>query len=601
MLRTHLAGSLRSEHAGQTVTLTGWVARRRDHGGVIFIDLRDASGVAQAVFREGEPAQQSHRLRAEFCVRITGIVELRPEGNENAELPTGSIEVNVTELEVLNESAPLPFQLDEQPGEEVRLKHRYLDLRREGPAHAIRLRSKANAAARSVLAGHEFVEVETPTMTRSTPEGARDFLVPARLQPGSFYALPQSPQLFKQLLMVGGIERYYQIARCYRDEDFRADRQPEFTQLDVEMSFVRQEDVIVLAEEILSALWKLIGHEIPTPIQHMTYAEAMRRFGSDKPDLRFGVEITECADYFVDTPFRVFQAPYVGAVVMPGGASQPRRQLDAWQEWAKQRGAKGLAYILVGEDGTLAGPVAKNLSEAEREGLAKHVGAEPGDCVFFAAGEPKAQRALLGAARGEIARKVGLIDENAWAFVWIVDAPLFEPAAEATASGDVALGHSAWTAVHHAFTSPKPESVDTFDTDPGSALAYAYDIVCNGNEIGGGSIRIHRRDVQERVFQVMGISPAEAEEKFGFLLDAFAFGAPPHGGIAFGWDRIVALLAGLDSIREVIAFPKTGGGVDPLTDAPAPITPQQRRESGIDAKPTPKGADAKVAAAPPEK
>lgn len=585
MLRTHLAGSLRSEQAGQTVTLTGWVARRRDHGGVIFIDLRDASGVAQAVFREGESAEQAHRLRVEYCVRVTGTVEPRPSGNENPELPTGAIEVNVTELEVLNESAPLPFQLDEQPGEEARLKHRYLDLRREGPAHAIRLRSKVNAAAREVLAHHEFVEVETPTLTRSTPEGARDFLVPARLQPGSFYALPQSPQLFKQLLMVGGIERYYQIARCYRDEDFRADRQPEFTQLDIEMSFVRQEDVILLAEEILVALWKLVGYEIRTPIPHMTYAEAMRRFGSDKPDLRFGVEITECTDYFKDTPFRVFQAPYVGAVVMPGGASQPRRQLDAWQEWAKQRGAKGLAYILVNEDGTLGGPVAKNLSEAEREGLAKHVGAVPGDCVFFAAGAPKAQRALLGAARVEIARKVGLIDEDAWSFVWIVDAPLFEPTVEATASGDVAVGHSAWTAVHHAFTSPKPESLDTFDTDPGSALAYAYDIVCNGNEIGGGSIRIHRRDVQERVFEVMGITHEEAQEKFGFLLDAFAFGAPPHGGIAFGWDRVTALLAGEDSIREVIAFPKTGGGVDPLTDAPAPITAQQRKEAGLDVKP----------------
>ncbi|WP_067493834.1 aspartate--tRNA ligase [Nocardia ignorata] len=597
MLRTHLAGSLRSEHAGQTVTLTGWVARRRDHGGVIFIDLRDASGVAQAVFREGEAAEQAHKLRAEYCVQITGVVEQRPDGNENPELPTGQIEVDVRELVVLNESAPLPFQLDETPGDEARLKYRYLDLRREGPGHAIRLRSKVNAAAREVLGAHEFIEVETPTLTRSTPEGARDFLVPARLQPGSFYALPQSPQLFKQLLMVGGIERYYQIARCYRDEDFRADRQPEFTQLDIEMSFVRQEDVILLAEDILTALWKLVGHDIVTPIPHMTYAEAMRRFGSDKPDLRFGIEITECTDYFKETPFRVFQAEYVGAVVMPGGASQPRRQLDAWQEWAKQRGAKGLAYILINEDGTLGGPVAKNLSDAEREGLAKHVGAEPGDCVFFAAGPTKAQRALLGAARGEIARKCDLIDPNAWAFVWIVDAPMFEPAAEATASGDVALGHSSWTAVHHAFTSPKPESMDTFDTDPGSALAYAYDIVCNGNEIGGGSIRIHRRDVQERVFAVMGIDHDEAQEKFGFLLDAFSYGAPPMGGIAFGWDRITALLAGEDSIREVIAFPKTGGGVDPLTDAPAPITAQQRKEAGIDAKPEVKGGDAPKAVA----
>jgi len=587
VLRTHTAGSLRRDHAGRTVTLTGWVARRRDHGGVIFIDLRDASGVSQVVFREDEPAEHAHRLRAEYCVQVTGVVEIRPDGNENTDIPTGAIEVNATLLEVLNESAPLPFQLDDQPGEEARLKYRYLDLRRAVPAHAMRLRSQANATARGVLARHDFVEVETPTLTRSTPEGARDFLVPARLKPGSFYALPQSPQLFKQLLMVGGLERYYQLARCYRDEDFRADRQPEFTQLDIEMSFVSQDDIIALAEEVLTALWQLVGYDIPTPIPRMTYAEAMRRFGSDKPDLRFGIEITECAEYFANTPFRVFQSPYVGAVVMAGGADQPRRKLDAWQEWAKQRGSKGLAYVLVAADGTLGGPVAKNLSDAERDGLAKHVGAVPGDCVFFAAGEVKSARALLGAARGEIARNLDLVDESAGSFLWVVDAPMFESAADATATGDVALGHSAWTAVHHAFTSPKPESVDTFDTDPGSALAYAYDIVCNGNEIGGGSIRIHRRDVQERVFAVMGIDNEEARDKFGFLLDAFAFGAPPHGGIAFGWDRITALLAGLDSIREVIAFPKSGGGVDPLTDAPAPITDQQRKEAGIDAKPKP--------------
>ncbi|UPK64135.1 aspartate--tRNA ligase [Rhodococcus pyridinivorans] len=593
MLRTHLAGSLRAEHAEQTVTLTGWVARRRDHGGVIFIDLRDASGVSQVVFRSAGVLEQAHRLRAEYCVRITGKVEVRPEGNQNFEIPTGAIEVDASELVVLNEAAPLPFQLDDQVGEEARLKYRYLDLRREKPGKTIRLRSKVNAAARAVLAHHEFVEVETPTLTRSTPEGARDFLVPARLQPGNFYALPQSPQLFKQLLMVGGIERYYQIARCYRDEDFRADRQPEFTQLDIEMAFVNQDDVILLAEEVLHALWRLVGYELETPIPRMTYAEAMRRFGTDKPDLRFGIELVECKEFFKDTTFRVFQAEYVGAVVMPGGASQPRRQLDAWQEWAKQRGAKGLAYVLVGEDGTLSGPVAKNLTDAEREGLAAHVGANPGDCIFFAAGPTKQMRALLGAARDEIARKLDLIDPNAWAFVWVVDAPLFEPAADATASGDVALGHSAWTAVHHAFTSPKPEYIDTFDTDPGSALAYAYDIVCNGNEIGGGSIRIHRPDIQERVFKVMGISKEEANEKFGFLLEAFKYGAPPHGGIAFGWDRITALLAGMDSIREVIAFPKSGGGVDPLTDAPGPITPEQRKETGIDFVPEPEteGAD----------
>ena len=588
MLRSHAAGSLRSSDAGQQVTLAGWVARRRDHGGVIFIDLRDASGIAQVVFRAPDVLAQAHRLRAEFCVLVSGVVEIRPEGNANPEIATGDIEVNATSLTVLGESAPLPFQLDEPAGEELRLKYRYLDLRREGPAAAIRLRSVVNAAARAVLARHDFVEIETPTITRSTPEGARDFLVPARLHPGSFYALPQSPQLFKQLLMVAGMERYYQIARCYRDEDFRADRQPEFTQLDIEMSFIDAEDIIGVSEEILTALWELIGYRLPTPIPRISYADSMRRFGSDKPDMRFGLELVECTEFFSDTTFRVFQAPYVGAVVMPGGASQPRRTLDGWQEWAKQRGHRGLAYVLVGDEssgGELSGPVAKNLTERERDGLAAHVGAKPGDCIFFSAGPAKSSRALLGAARGEIARRLNLIDPDAWAFVWVVDPPLFEPAEEATAAGDVAVGSGEWTAVHHAFTSPKPEYEDVVDTDPGGVQADAYDIVCNGHEIGGGSIRIHRRDIQERVFAVMGLNKAEAEEKFGFLLEAFMFGAPPHGGIAFGWDRITALLAGMDSIREVIAFPKTGGGVDPLTDAPAPITAQQRKESGIDAKP----------------
>jgi len=592
VLRTHAAGSLRATDAGQRVTLAGWVSRRRDHGGVIFIDLRDGSGgqegpgTAQVVFREADVLAQAHRLRAEFCVAVEGVVEIRPEGNANSDIATGDIEVNATSLTVLGESAPLPFQLDEPAGEEARLRHRYLDMRREGgTGDALRLRSRVNAAARSVLAAHDFIEIETPTLTRSTPEGARDFLVPARLQPGSFYALPQSPQLFKQLLMVGGMERYYQIARCYRDEDFRADRQPEFTQLDIEMSFVDSEDVIGVAEEILASLWSLIGYELPRPIPRMSYADAMRRFGSDKPDLRFGLELVECTDYFADTPFRVFQAPYVGAVVMPGGASQPRRTLDGWQEWAKQRGHKGLAYVLIGADGILSGPVAKNLSDAERDGLAARVGAKPGDCVFFSAGPAKTSGALLGAARGEIARRLDMIDDGAWAFVWIVDPPLFEPAGDAAAAGDVAVGSGAWTAVHHAFTAPKPEHRGLIDTDPGVVLADAYDIVCNGHEIGGGSIRIHRRDVQEKVFAVMGIDSGEAEEKFGFLLDAFTFGAPPHGGIAFGWDRITALLFGADSIRDVIAFPKSGGGVDPLTDAPAPITAHQRKESGMDHKP----------------
>ena len=587
MLRTRTAGSLRASDIGQTVTLTGWVDRRRDHGGVAFIDLRDASGIAQVVIRE----EVAHDLRAEYVLAVTGEVTARPEGNANPNLPTGEIEVVVSDVEILNVAAPLPFQVSDhaedagQVGEEARLRYRYLDLRRSPMQRAIRLRSKVSQAARRVLDSHDFVEIETPTLTRSTPEGARDFLVPARLAPGSWYALPQSPQLFKQLLMVAGMERYYQIARCYRDEDFRADRQPEFTQLDVEMSFVEQDDVIAVAEDVLREVWALIGYELPTPIPRMTYRDAMEKYGSDKPDLRFGLELVDLTDYFKGTSFRVFQNPYVGAVVMPGGASQSRRTFDAWQEWAKQRGAKGLAYVTVGEDGTLGGPVAKNISEAEREGLAEAVGAEPGDCIFFAAGTVDASRALLGAARLEVGRRCGLIDDDAWSFVWVVDAPLFKPSAEARAEGDVALGKSAWTAVHHAFTSPKPECLDTFDDDPGSALAYAYDIVCNGNEIGGGSIRIHRSDVQERVFTVMGISEAEAQEKFGFLLDAFKFGAPPHGGIAFGWDRIVSLQTKAESIRDVIAFPKSGGGYDPLTEAPAPITPEQRKEAGVDAEP----------------
>ena len=587
LLRTHELGALSAENIGQTVTLAGWVGRRRDHGGVAFVDLRDASGVAQIVVRDEE---QFHQLRNEYVLQVTGTVERRPEGNENPNLPSGEVEVMVDELAVLNTAAPLPFQIDEhvEVGEEARLKYRYLDLRRPEPARIMRLRSEVNRVARNLLHEQGFTEVETPTLTRSTPEGARDFLVPARLAPGSWYALPQSPQLFKQLLQVGGIEKYFQIARCYRDEDFRADRQPEFTQLDVEASFVEEDDIIALGEQIVKALWALIGVEITTPIPRMTYAQAMADYGSDKPDLRFDLKLTELTEYFKDTPFRVFQAPYVGAVVMPGGASQPRRQLDAWQEWAKQRGAKGLAYVLFKEDGEIAGPVAKNISEEEKAGLAEAVGAKPGDCVFFAAGGVKTARALLGAARVEIGHRVGLIDENDWAFVWVVDAPLFEPAADAVESGDVAVGSGAWTAVHHAFTSPKPEFMDTFDTDPGSALAYAYDIVCNGNEIGGGSIRIHRRDVQDRVFRVMGLSEEDAREKFGFLLDAFQFGAPPHGGIAFGWDRVVALLAGTDSIRDVIAFPKTGNGYDPLTAAPAAITAQQRKEAGVDAKPEPR-------------
>ena len=576
MLRSHGAGSIRSGNIGESVTLAGWVARRRDHGGVAFIDLRDASGNVQVVISDEAVAGA---LRAEWCVVVQGKVAKRPTGNENLGIPTGEIEVICESLEVLSEAAPLPFPVDSgenvNVSEEIRLKYRYLDLRRETQSKALRLRSKVTSIIRSVMDDLEFLEIETPYLTRSTPEGARDFLVPVRLQPGSWYALPQSPQLFKQLLMVAGMEKYYQIARCFRDEDFRADRQPEFTQLDIEMSFGDQSDVIAVAERIIHSVFKdSIGYEVPLPIPHMTYHEALRRFGSDKPDLRFGNELVDATNFFKDTTFRVFQADFVGAVVMPGGASSPRRELDAWQDWAKARGAKGLAYILVGDDGALSGPVAKNLSEKESAGIAAHVGAANGDAIFFAAGDRTSSLNLLGAVRLEIGERCNLIDKDAWKFLWVVDAPMFEQ----TDSGG-------WTAVHHPFTGPKPEFEKTFQSDPASALAYAYDIVLNGSEIGGGSIRIHRRDIQQAVFDVIGLTKEEAESKFGFLLEAFNYGPPPHGGIALGLDRLCALLAGADSIREVIAFPKTASGGDPLTGAPTPITDAQRKETGVDFKP----------------
>ena len=577
MLRTHDAGALNTKSVGTKVVLAGWVARRRDHGGVAFIDLRDSTGAVQVVINDEKIAGE---LRAEWCVLITGTIKLRPAGNENKDIATGEIEVVCESLEVLSEAAALPFPVDSGDigniSEEVRLKYRYLDLRREGPAKNLRLRSKVTTTIRDVMASADFLEIETPYLTRSTPEGARDFLVPVRLQPGSWYALPQSPQLFKQLLMVAGMERYYQIARCFRDEDFRADRQPEFTQLDIEISFADQADVIAIAEKVLASVFeKVVDYKIPTPIPHMTYRDAMKNYGSDKPDLRFENKLVDVTEFFKETSFRVFQAEYVGAVVMPSGADSPRRELDAWQDWAKARGAKGLAYILVGADGTLSGPVAKNLSEKESSSIAATVGAKNGDAIFFAAGSTAASQSLLGAVRLEIGVRCNLIDEKLWKFVWIVDAPMFEPVDADNAS-------AGWTAVHHPFTGPKPEFADNFDKSPAEALAYAYDIVLNGNEIGGGSIRIHQREVQQRVFKTIGLSQAEAESKFGFLLEAFNYGPPPHGGIALGLDRLCALLAGAQSIREVIAFPKTASGGDPLTGAPTPITPAQRKETGVD-------------------
>ena len=581
MIRTRDAGTLRAADSGFAVTLAGWVARRRDHGGVTFLDLRDASGVAQVVLRDPEAGRA---LRAEFCVLVHGTVAIRPAGNANPDLPTGDVEVVATDLEVLSTSAELPFPIEGSPygpgsvEETTRWRHRYLDLRRAWPATALRTRARMTTIIRRVMEANDFLDVETPYLTRSTPEGARDFLVPVRLQPGHWYALPQSPQLFKQLLMVAGLERYYQIARCFRDEDFRADRTPEFTQLDIELSFLDEEDVYALTESLLTTLWRdLLDVDLPVPFARMTYADAMRRFGSDRPDLRFGLELTDLSGNFAGTRFRVFaEQPYVGAVVLPGGGSLTRKELDSWQDWARGRGARGLAYVLIGEDGAVreSGPVAKHLSAEELVGLPAAAGAGAGDAVFFAAGTERPAQELLGALRLAIGRDRGLIEESAWRFLWVTHFPMFEP----TDGGG-------WTAVHHPFTAPTPEWADRFAEESGAALARAYDVVVNGIELGGGSIRIHRAGMQQQVFDVVGLTREEAESKFGFLLEAFRYGPPPHGGIAFGLDRMAAVLAGTDAIREVMAFPKAASGGDPLTGAPTPITPEQRREAGIDVAP----------------
>lgn len=592
--RTHSNAELGLPLVGKTVTVAGWVDRRRDLGGMTFLDLRDHSGLLQVVVDNPKLVGD---IRAEYVVQITGKVAERPDNQKNNKMVTGDIELDAQKVTVLSPSEQLPFQVssivenegeNNLPGEDVRLRYRFLDLRRPSMQRNLSLRAKMMWAARESLHKMDFEEVETPDLIKSTPEGARDFVVPSRLHPGSWYALPQSPQLLKQVLMASGVERYYQFARCFRDEDFRADRQPEFTQLDLEMSYAGQEDVIRVGEQIIHDVWKACGYEIRTPLPRISWKDAMDKYGSDKPDLRFGNQLVDMTSYFKNTPFRLFQQDYVGAVLYKGGAALHRRQFDAWQDWVKQRGGKGLAYAIFRDGGEIAGPVAKHISDSERDGLMAKVGAHEGDAVFFSAGDKESSQLLLGMVRREIARRQGLLDPKKFAFVWVVDFPLFKRSNDPN-DDHVQVGHSAWSPMHHPFTQPREDCIDTFDKDPAHAMSNAYDIVCNGLEMGGGSERINRVDIQNRVLNVLGIGKQEAQEKFGFLLEAFKYGAPPDAGMAFGWDRASAIMAGTDSIRDVIAFPKTHTGADLLTGAPAPITAAQRKETGVDAKPQESG------------
>jgi aspartyl-tRNA synthetase len=573
-MRSHGCGSLRADHAGVEVRLAGWVARRRDHGGVAFLDLRDASGVVQVVVRPDQ-APHSAAIRAEDCVRVAGTVRTRPAGNENPELPTGEVEVAAADVEVLapTETPPFPLEGRADADELLRLRYRYLDLRRPATRRGLEIRATANATLRRVLESRAFLEVETPYLTKSTPEGARDFLVTTHLAPGQFYALPQSPQLFKQLLMVAGVERYYQIVRCFRDEALRADRQPEFTQLDLELSFLDEEDVYQLGEELMAAVWReVLGVGLATPFPRLTYAEAMRRFGTDKPDLRYGMELRDLGEVFAGTGVGIFAAALEarGSVLglrVEGGADLTRRQLDALTEQARVRGAKGLAWVGVEANG-LRSPLDRFLSDAERDGLLKVTGARPGDLLLLAADRTPIAQAVLGELRVRLAADRDLAPDGRWAFVWVTEFPMFE--------WDEQAGR--WDPAHHPFTAPAAKWADTFADAPEEATARAYDLVLNGFELGSGSIRIHRADVQRRVFEALGIGPQEAEERFGFFLEGLAYGAPPHGGFAFGLDRLYMLLAGTPSIRDVITFPKTQSGTDPLTGAPTPIPAAQLAE-----------------------